>query len=450
MSIFQFFRIIWARRWIILASVAAAVVAATLVVMVIPPKYKAESRVILDIIRPDPVTGQILQSPFLRAYTSTQIQLIKDYDVASRVVKQLKLADDPALRDAYSGRRSTDDRDFDRWASQQIIDQTDAKVIEGSNIIAITYTSGKPEMAKKVADALREAFIATSLEDRRTSAGRNALWYDQQADKAKVALTAAETEKAEYERDNGILLQDDKTDVDTARLAALALSSASPVVTPMSSASTPAEMELAQVDADIAQASKVLGPNHPQLIELHRKHDLLEAQAEKERSASNSAAGMAASAARATAGLLEAQKAKVLSQREKVEHLKLLQDNVDLRREQYNKAAERALELRQEEEAAEAGLTPLGSAVTPQSPFFPNKMLIFAASLGMGGAGGAVLALGLEFLGRRVRSAEDLESLVDAPVLATVRRAPQKRRPILRRLSVSRPPDGASKRVAQA
>lgn len=453
MSIFQFFRIIWARRWVIVAIFVTAVVAASVVVAVVPPRYKAESRVILDIIRPDPVTGQLLSSPFLRAYTSTQTQLIKDYDVATRVVRDLKLAEDPKQRAAYAARKAGDQRDFDHWAAQGIIDNTQAKIIEGSNIIAITYTSKQPETAKRVADAVRTAFIATSLEDRRDSAGRNAAWYDEQANKAKAALTAAETEKAQYERENGVLLQDDKTDIDTARLAALASQGSGSFYTPMSSGTTPAELELAQVDSDIAQASKVLGPNHPQLIELRRKHDMLQAQAEKERAAAASTAGMAASAARATAGLLEAQKAKVLGQREKVEHLRLLQDNVNLRREQYNKAAERALELRQEQDAAEAGLTPLGSAVTPQVPYFPNSQLIFAAALAVGGGGGVVLALLLEFLGRKIRGAEDLESMLDAPVLAIIHKTRDPKRGFLARLPLNRsadrtPPHAASARTS--
>jgi capsular polysaccharide biosynthesis protein len=130
---------------------------------------------------------------------------------------------------------------------------------------------------------------------------------------------------------------------------------------------------------------------------------------------------------RSTSGLLDEQKAKVMAQREKVEKLKLLQDNINLLREQYNKAAGRAGELRQEAEVVEAGVTPLGSALTPQEPVFPNKALVFAGALAGGLGGGVVLSLLLEFLARRVRGAEDLESLVDAPMLAVIRRTPQKK-----------------------
>src|SRR6185503_7873035 len=99
-----------------------------------------------------------------------------------------------------------------------------------------------------------------------------------------------------------------------------------------------------------------------------RRRELLAKQVEDERAQSAQMVNPAASAARAAQGMLEAQKAKVLAERDKVERLRLLQDDVTIRREEYNKAAARAAELRQEAEVADAGVTPLGAAVTPQDP----------------------------------------------------------------------------------
>ncbi|MBI1198446.1 MAG: hypothetical protein GC203_11345 [Phenylobacterium sp.] len=442
MSIFQFFRILWARRWVTVMTTVAVLTLGVLVILVVPPRYKAETRVILDVIKPDPVTGQILSSPFLRAYMSNQTELIKDFGVAGRVVADQHLADDPEMQKAYQERKSSDDRDFAHWTAQKIIDDSDAAIIPGSNIIQISYTSREPEKARRIADALREAYIAASLEDRRNSASRNASWYDDQAAKTRAALADAEAAKAQFERENGVLLQDDQTDVDTARLAALASQAATPVLTQAPMGSTAAQLELAQVEADLAQASKMLGPNHPQIIDLKRKRELLIQQIDKDRVAASQAASIAASAMRSTAGLLDAQKAKVMAQREKVEKLKLLQDNVNLLRDQYNKSASRAAELHQEAEVVEAGVTTLGNAITPQKAVFPNKPLVLGGALAGGLGGGIVLALALEILARRVRCKEDLESLVDAPVLAIVRRTPQQRVATGRRITrrVAAPP----------
>lgn len=423
MSILQFLRIIWAYRALILASTLICGVIGVTTVQLVKPRYEAQSRVMLDVIKPDPVTGQIMATAFLRAYTKTQIELVKDLQVARRVVEDLGWEKLPRFQNAYRQRSAAQkDLDFTRWAAEEVMSGANAKLIEGSNILEISFSSSSPERAKQVADALRKAYIDMTLQSRREAARRNADWYEAQAEKAKTILFKAELDKATFERENGILLQDDKVDIDSARLAALASQGQAPVFSAASSASSPSSGQLAQVEAELDQASKVLGPNHPQLKALRARREALEKQVADERNSAAAAANAAVSAARATSGMLEAQKAKVMAQRDKVERLRLMQDEIDLRRDQYTKGLARAAQLRQEAEIAEAGVVPLASAITPQTPEFPKKGLITIASI-LGGMGlGVVLGLLIELFGRRVRSAEDLERAAKVPVLAVVQR----------------------------
>ncbi len=420
MNLLQFLRILWARRLVILLSTLICAVAGIIVVQVVTPKYVAQTRIMLDVVKPDPVTGQVMATAFLRAYTKTQIELVKDEQVARMVVQDLGWENDPAWQRRYANRKSTDDRSLARMAAQEVMDGADARLIEGSNILEISYTSESPTRAKQVADAIRKAYLALTLQSRREAAKRNADWYDGQAAKARQLLLQAETVKSQYERETGIVLQDDRTDIDSARLAALAQQAGGPSFTPFVPETGVAATQLAQLDADIATASKTLGVNHPQLIEMRKRRELLAQQAAQEKRAMQAAAGAAGAAAQATAGLMEQQKAKVMAQREKVERLKLMQDEISLRRDQYNRAVARSAQLRQEADVVESGVTELGGAVTPQFPVFPKKPLIVGASI-VGGAGlGLFIALLLELFGRKIRSADDLQQAVDAPVLAVI------------------------------
>jgi uncharacterized protein involved in exopolysaccharide biosynthesis len=433
MSIIQFLRILWAHRLLIISMTVVSIVLAVVIVEVIPPRYEAKSRVMLDVIKPDPVTGQVIATNFLRAYTKTQEELVKDYQVASKVVDDLGWANDPVMRKKYRERSDGKDLDFNRWAVLRVIKGTTANLIDASNIMEIGYDSPDPETARRVADAIRKAYMESSLDQRRLAARRNADWYAEQANKAKGALIQEEQAKAEFERSNGVMLQDNNVDVDSARLQALATQGSAPILAPSAAlANSPTALALAQLDADLLQASKTFGPNHPQLLEMRRRRELLAKQAADERAAAASAAQAAVSAAGATNGLLEAQKSRVMAQREKVEHLRLLQDEVDLRREQYNKAASRAAELGQEAEATEAGITPLGAAVTPQEPIFPKKTLLVTAATVAGLGLGLVIALLKELVGRRIRSPEDLRLAVDVPVLAIIYR-PESEKPTQRK-----------------
>lgn len=433
MSIVQFLRILWARRWLVVAATVSCVIGAFIVTRIVPPRYQAQSRVMLELVKPDPVTGQITSPQFAKAYTRTQIELIRDFRVAGKVVDDLGWLNDPNLFAAYQSRSSSDDRDFKRWAAQRIIDGTDASLIEGSNILELKFSASSPEIARAVADALRAAYIESSLAYRRETAARTAEWYAGQAEKAKVALAKAEADKATYERENGIILQDDKIDIDSARLAALASAGAPTVAAVTPVGPTPASMQLAQLDAAISQASRVLGPNHPDLIAMRQQRGVLATQAEQERSAANAAASAASSAARIGAGMLEAQRSKVIAQRDKLERVRALQAEVDVRRDQFLKASSRAADLRLEANVGETGITPLGSAVTPQKPIFPNMPLIMVGSLGFGLGFGVLVALLTELFGRRVRSSEDLTHVVEAPLLAVIAAAPVKPRRSLRR-----------------
>jgi polysaccharide biosynthesis transport protein len=420
MNVLQFFRILWAYRLIILAFAAIALVGSIAFVQMVSPRYEAQARVMLDIVKPDPVTGQVISSPFVRAYSKTQIELVKDYQVAGRVVDNLGWATNPGVQAWYKNQRKDSATDFRQWAAREIVENTKARLIEGSNILEITYASTSPRRAAEVSEALRKAYVDLALQSRQEAAKRNAEWYETQAEKAKGLLLSSEEAKANFERQTGIVLQDGQVDLESARLAALASQGATPILTPAGQAGSPSESQLTQLEGELAQASKNLGPNHPVLQEMRRRRELLTAQVARERNAGGAQAAAAASAARASSGALEAQKAKVMAQREQVERLRLMQADVNLRRDQYNQAATRAAQLRQEAEVAVTGVTPLGAAVTPQTPVFPQKGLIVGVAVPVGAILGLLLGLLMELIGRRVRGPEDVALAVNAPVLGVI------------------------------
>jgi len=440
MSLFQFLRILWAHRWVTVVTTLCTLVGAVVAILVVPPRYEAVSRVMLNTLKPDPVTGEMIGGPAARTYIATQTELIKDYEVAGKAVDQLNWASSPDVITQYqlSGGNGMDIR---RWLAQRIISATTVKVVTGTNILEIGYRASTPTEAKAMADALRNAYIESTLESRRREAARNADWYEAQAAKEQALLNAADAAKTAYEKEHGIVMQADNTDVDTARLRALSSQGAAPtMVAPAAPVSSPTSAQLAQLDAAIAQASKTLGPNHPQMVQLRAQRATVAQIVSQEMATAQAAAGAAASAATASAAALQrevaSQTARVIQNREKIERLTQLQAEVNIRRDQYNKSMARVAELRREASVADARITSLGDAATPRAPIFPNKPLILFGALGLGFALGVLISLLLELFGRRVRSTEDLLAAVDAPLLAVVDAAPA---PVARRRRISLP-----------
>jgi uncharacterized protein involved in exopolysaccharide biosynthesis len=344
-----------------------------------------------------------------RTYVGSQVSLITDYSVASRVVDDVGWLSDPDLIAQYQDRPSNDTRDFRHWAAQLIIDRTKVEVPDGSNILDITYTGSTADAARTVAEAIRKAYLDTSLSLRRADANRDADWFDEQALKAKESLDVATAAEAAYERVNNVYMATDTLDVDSARLAALAAGGTSGTA---GGGGSGASAALAEVNGQIAALSGQLGPNHPTIQALRAKRAALAGAVARERAGE--------SADPSDRGSVEAAAAAVVAKSEKLSKLKQLQAEVNLRRDIYNKTVAKAADLRQQAAIGDTGLTPLGAATVPAAPNFPNIPLIMFGSLGLGLALGLLIALLVELMNRRVRGPEDLQTLMDAPLLAVV------------------------------
>jgi uncharacterized protein involved in exopolysaccharide biosynthesis len=407
MSIIQFWRIIWARRWFILAATVSCVIGAYIVTLIIPPRWQGDARVMLNILKPDPVTGSVIAGNGTRTYIGSQMSLITDYSVAGRAVEDVGWLSDPDLIAQYQRRPANDTRDFRHWAAQLIIDRTKVEVQDGSNVLDIMYASSSPDSARSVAEAIRKAYLETSLSLSRADSNRDADWFDAQALRAKATLEAAETAEANYERANNVYMATSTMDIDSARLAAMAGQSVDGNGAPVSSGNGNVGA-LAGIDAQIAVLSQQLGPNHPQLIALRAQRAAL------------AAGGGGGTVYRGSRNTVEAAAAAVVAKSDKLSKLRQLQAEVDLRRDIYNKTVAKAADLRQQAAIGDTGLTPMGTATVPAAPSFPNMPLIMFGSLGLGLALGFLVALLLELLNRRVRGPEDLQTALEVPLLAVV------------------------------
>jgi len=417
MSFGQFFNILWMRRGVILLSTLLCFLGALLAVKLLPPRYQATTRVVLDIIKPDPVTGEVMSSSWARSYANTQQELITDYRVAGKAVDALGWTTSPGYSAAYAQRDKDDTSDFRRWLAQLLIKSAQAKLIDSTNILEISYSASSADEARKTANAIRQAYYEQTLAFRREGAARNAEWFHQQAEKLREQLAEAEKKKADFEKANGIILQDDNTDAESDRLKAL--SSAAPPAAAMSAApaASPIASQLAQLDAQLVSATRTLGPNHPDIQAMRNQRIALASAAAQEAAANRAARGGASGPS--IDSMVSNQTNKVLAQRGKVYEAKRLATDVSVLRDQFNKTLARAAELDRDSQSTETGLTLLGEAVAPEDPVFPKVGLVVGGAVGFGLAFGLFLSLTLELVYRRVRCTADLE-LIGVPIMGTM------------------------------
>jgi uncharacterized protein involved in exopolysaccharide biosynthesis len=437
MSIIQFLRILWARRILVLVALVACVFGAFVVVTLVQPRYEATARVNMDILKQDPLSGGNVNIRDAGVFFDAQQELVRDYSVTGPVVDKLGWLSDPGRQRAYQNRASTDTRDFRRWLAQQVSDST-STAITSSTVLEITYHSPNPVEAKMGAEALRESYMAASLAGKQRDAAKLAQWYNVRADDARKLAEEAEVKKAAYEKETGIVMQSNDMDMDSGRLAALAGQLVIPSGPGAAMGTSSSRMQLAQIDAQIAQVAKNLGPNHPEMQNL-RAQRALTAQVVAQEDAAARQAASGASGAAALSRVLQEEKSRVISERDKVEHLHQLQAEVDLRRDQYKRTAARGAELMLQASLTDPGLTPMGLVLVPTRPTFPNKPLMLGGAAGLGIGLGLGLSLLLELLNRRVRGVEDLNLSKDVLCIGVIR-SPRPKTSLVRRILGLGPP----------
>lgn len=436
MSLIQLLRILAARKWMILLPALACLLVATAISLMLPKRYPASARVILDISKPDPVTGESVGGRDARTHVRTQVELIKDMRVAGLVVDRLGLANDPQTIAAYeaSGRSSVDGG-VRAWLGQQIINNTSAGLVSGSNILEIQYQAPEPEQARQIVTALRDAYVESSLRYRVDSAATTGSWFSEQAQKAQQQLNEAERVLATYMGENDIVLVGN-VDSETAKLQALAGAVQAARSTQTTTEATASarlandpvvdqlRMQLAAIQDELALTASKLGPNHPNYKAMEARKRTVEQQISIAQQNSRQGVSAVTGAAQSSLGALEAQlaaqEALVLKRRPIINELMTLSRDVEMKRAIYERALARSEDLRMQADVSQTGLIVLGDPVASTTPSYPKIPFIVTVAALAGLALGVLAAIVTEFLARRVRGEEDLAFAAGAPVLVTV------------------------------
>lgn len=421
MTPIQILRMLRARSWLIVLLAVVGAAAGAIAVKWMPPRYEARSRIVVDMLKADPVTGVTLPPKTLETFLAAQVELVRDPRVTRRVVDHFGWTRSPVLRAAHQralqagGRLALRD-----WLAEDVSQRTRATMIRNSPLLEIAYSSTVPETARRGADALRDAFIAEALDSKRRDAAQKAIWFSGQVAALKGRLAAAEQRKARFERANQIVLQDDNVDAESAKLRALASSAPAAPATVAAPAIAPSSGQLAQVDAQLAAARPSMGRNHPEMIGLERQRAALSAAVERELAAMRTASQVPAAGAPGTS--LSVQANKVLAQRGLVDEARRLAGDVAVLREQVAKTMQRAAEFELQAQSTEAGFSKLGAAALPRVPVTPGRWILILGGLAAGGVAGALTAILMELISRRVRGPEDL-AMAGVPVIGMLPRS---------------------------
>jgi succinoglycan biosynthesis transport protein ExoP len=429
-----------AARWPIIAvTTLACLLGGLWVTTTSAPRYQGNARVVLDYIRPDPVTGAVISSKMLDAYLMSQLRMLRDQQVAAPAAEILGWMDAPDVLAAYAARPASDTRDFAGWVSAILIPRIGARMVEGSNIMEISYNGESEELSRVAADALRTAYIQSNIRATQDASRASAETIQASIERVRKELAELEAQQNRIENETGVALGARGTDAASNSLRLMAKRPEAPVIL-RESAPTSTGAQLLQIEGAINRATQILGPNNPELLRLMRQREALRVQLAGEGATLQSKSAAIVAASRASAAQFEQLKSQALSAREPAVRLRLLQDQINNRLEEFRQLTETLVMLRGLQTNSLSSISPVGEAYAEPKPVYPNPPLILGGSGVLGLALGAILACLSELMGRRIRTPRHLEMASGVAILAEV---PKFKRPARRGVHRARSGRGA-------
>jgi chain length determinant protein EpsF len=444
MTLAQFLSILRAHKWVALLVFALTVGSALGISLMLPKTYTATASVVID-IKPDPVGGAVMAHMLTPAYMATQVDVMNSDRVARRVVRNLKLTEQPAVRAQWQ-EATKGEGDIEQWLVSAFETRLDVKPSRESNVISVSYRSNDPRFSATMANAFVQAYMETSNELRVDPARQYSSFFDQRAKEARDQLEKAQAKLSSYQRENGIVAGDERLDVETARLNELssqlvmlqglsAESSSRQAQAQGASADRLQEVlnnplvaslkvELSRNEARLQELTSRLGDNHPQVVEARANIAELRSRVEAETRRVSGGVGVTANINRSREGQVRAQ---LEAQRAKVVRLKQLRDegavlvrDVESAQRNYEAVRSRFSQTSLESQATQGNASVLTQATPPPTPSSPNIVRNVGLSLFLGIALGIAAAVALELLDRRVRAVEDVRLALDLPVLGVM------------------------------
>jgi chain length determinant protein EpsF len=450
MDLNQFMLALRARRKAFLMVLAAVIVTAVAVAFIVPKKYVATSTLLID-ARDEQLMERTRMAGRERAgFIATQIDLIKSRRVAKQVARDLKIAQQPGVREAWE--RSTGGAGtLEDWVAAGLAEKVTAEV-PGSNVLSISYSSSDAREAAAVANAFAKAYLDTALALRTEPTREAAEWFDKQLATMRAQVNQAQAKLSAYQKARGITYADERLDVDGSRLTELMTAYAAArnasqeaqirykQAQEVSERGTPDAMAeimgagtigefrslVARAEAAFNAAAADLGPNHPVYQRLESDVKAQRARLDAEMKKVVAALGNAAQQARVREEELKRavsdQTGRIQAMKDQRAAMAVMARDVENAQRAYDAVLARLTTNKIESRAQTTNVAMLSPAIEPLSPSQPKIGLISGLAVVIGLLLAAAVVYVLEALDRRVRSRADLESRLAVPSLGRLSR----------------------------
>ena len=216
------------RRWIIVPTVLA-LVASVAIVNLITPRFKSESRILIDgrenvFLRPSSDRSTEERQALDPEAVTSQVQLVLSRDLAREIIKKNKLAErpefDPVLqgvsplkslaalvgigRDPFS--MTPEERVLDAY-----YDRLQAYAVDKSRVIVVEFQSQDPELAVRVANSIADGYLVLQQNARQDQARSASQWLSGEIDNLRKKVSDAEAKVEDFRSKSSLFVGTNNT-----------------------------------------------------------------------------------------------------------------------------------------------------------------------------------------------------------------------------------------------
>lgn len=468
-----YWRIIRQYQWRILLLASVVTVLAGLFVFSMKPVYRSSATLLVEGKQSTLLSIEDVYAMDMSRseYFQTQFEIIKSPNLARRVIRNLKLAENPEFKEED---QEDDGQPFwKEWLAMlpalmpeplessaedeaakaeeklvaDFLERLTVKPRLKTQLVDVSFDAKDPVLARNIVNALGEAFIDNDLEARMDSTRKAAEWLSDRLQALKDRLADSENRLQDYlakehlvDLEGVLTLSTKEIETNTQTLANVrqmrieAENTYNKIKSGAQLDQIPEllqdrviqdlrnkEAELASKESDLAER---YGPEHPAMVAARSEraaiHDLVEKQLASIVSSLKSRYEIAKANESAVLSSIERNKSQVQNIGRKQAKLGELQREVESNKNLYETFINRFKEANEAAELGAANIRFIDKATTPVDPVKPKKKLILALTfVGMIFLG-IMIAFLLDFLDSTLKTPEDIERKLDQPFLGVV------------------------------
>jgi len=452
-SLMQFWRVLQKRRWLVFASLGIVTLLVAAVSFLLPKRYDASARILLDLEGNDGLGLEQVVMPIgldMNTKLETQIRIVQSDTIANSVIKQLVLQNNKSFagKHVQSPARDFDALDLDDHAelNKAFHKALNVQLIPKTQIVEIHFRNRDPQLAAQITNAVATTYIERNFQTKYKATQQTTDWLTKQLDDLKKHAESSQESLTSYQKKTGILGTDETHNIIIDKLEDLnkALSAAegdrilkeakyriAMTENPELIANIAPESvlgalykERAEVRSEYAQISAKYGASYPRVVQLQSQLNELDTSINQEVVKVGQGVRAEYRAALKSEQMLQSsfdkQKGEAYKLNEDAIQYAILRRDVESSRDLYEGLLKKLKEAGVMAGLKSSNINIIDQASIPVEPIEPNIPLNISLGLMGGLLGGVATAFIVENMDNSIRTPQDIETYCGLPSLGVI------------------------------